>query len=459
MNSSGAPAPEGRDRPARDQALSASERAEYDRMLKAARVRHRRLRYAGASVLLLLAFLLAPLAVVAAWLDDQVSDTDDYVRTVAPIASEPAVQDAVTDRLTKRVVGNIDVAALTDSLGEALDQAGAPPRVVDNADMLTGPLKNAITSSVHDVVSRVVRSDQFQEVWRNANRRAHAAVVKVLTGQGNSAVKASGDTIELDVGTLVDDVKQRLVDQGYERAADIPSTDRTVPLLETRKLDQARDAMRVLDVLGVWLPVAAVALAALAVWTAPAHRVALMSAAIGVGVMMILLLVGLAVMRRIYLDSVPPSTLPEGAAADVYDTLVRFLRNSAVTLLVLAVVATLAGYLYGPGRGARAVRSASTRATGAVGGAVARGGLRTGGAGNWLDGHRRWTTGVAIAAGALALVLWNHPSPGGVALVFGIVVLVMALLAVLAAASDGPPPPAGQGPGGAGGPAAGQARA
>ncbi|NUS90245.1 MAG: hypothetical protein HOY75_48040, partial [Streptomyces sp.] len=352
--------------PSSDSPLSTTERQEYERLRKAVAIRHRRLRYAGASVLLVLAVLLAPLAVVATWAHEEVSDTGRYVQTVAPLASDPAVQSAVTDRLTKRVVDNVDVAGVTAALTKALDRVGAPPRVADSARLLTGPLKTALTTAVHDVVAKVVHSDQFAQVWTAANRRAHAAVVKVLTGEGPSAVQARGNTIVLDIGTLIDNVKHRLVHEGYARAAHIPTVERTVPLLKTDKLDKAQNAMRLLNVLGVWLPITALVLAALAVGTAPAHRVALMSVGIGVAVMMLVLLVGLAVLRRVYLDSVPPTTLPEDAAATIYDTFVRFLRESTRTILVIAVITALSGYLYGPGRGARAVRSGAARATGAT---------------------------------------------------------------------------------------------
>lgn len=453
MDPSGTPASDEPGRPVDERPLEPAERKEYDRLRKLDSVRHRRLRYTGASVLLILALLLSPLAVVATWVDSQITNSDRYVQTVAPLATEPAVQDAVTNRLTNRVVSNVNVDAITASLTKALQRAGAPPLVVEHTPELAGPLKNALTTGVHKVVSEVITSDQFAKLWDVANRRAQAAVVKVLTGEGNSAIQARGDTIVLDIGTVIDNVKQRLVNAGYEKAAKFPQIDKTITLLKTDKLQQAQGLMRLLDVLGTWLPVVTIALAALGIWAAPAHRVALMSTAIGVGVMMIVLLIALAVLRGVYLDSVPPSTLPENAAATIFDTLVRFLRQSARTVLVVAVITALAAYLYGPGRAARAVRSTATRGTGAVGHAMARRGLRTGGAGVWLDAHRGWTTGIAIAAGALALVLWNFPTPGSVALVLGIVVLVLILLGILAAAAgratgEGPPgaAPPGEGP-------------
>ncbi|OQD57740.1 hypothetical protein BM536_001250 [Streptomyces phaeoluteigriseus] len=415
--------------------VTAEERAEYERLRRHAAVRHRRLRQVGSSVLLLLALLLAPLAVVAAWVQNTVSDTDRYVETVAPLASEPAVQEVVINRLTDRVVANVDVAAVADSLGRALRESGAPPRVVEGAESLEVPLRNAVRTVVDRTVTRVITSDAFEQVWEGANRRSHAAVVNMLTGDREGAVRAEGDTVQLDVGAVVDQVRERLVEAGFDKAAAIPDTDRTITLFQAEELGKAQDAMRLLDILGTWLPVVTVLFAALAVWTAPAHRVMLMITATGIGVMMVVLLVALAVMRRVYLDSVPPTALPTDAAAAIYDTFVRFLRDSTRTLLVVAVITALVAFLYGPARSVRAVRVVTDRGTTAAGRALSRGGLRTGTPGRWLADHKSWTTGCVIAAGALTLVLWNHPTVGAVALVLGIALAILIILAILTAAA------------------------
>ncbi|GAA3506743.1 hypothetical protein GCM10019016_138580 [Streptomyces prasinosporus] len=424
--------------PPADRPLSREQHAEYERLRRAAGVRHRRLRGAGASVLLVLTLLLAPFAVVAAWVQDTVTDTDRYVRTVAPLAADPAVQEALTDRLTTRVVTALDVEAITDSLGEALADAGAPPRVVEGAEALAGPLRSAATDVVHRTVDGVVGSDTFQQAWEGSNRRAHAAVVAMLTGEREGAISTAGDAVVLDLGAVVDRVRERLVDAGFERAAAIPDTDRTVTLLRTEKLEQAQDAMLLLDVVGVWLPVLTAVLAALAVWTAVRHRLMLLITALGVAATMAVLLVALAVLRRVYLDSVPEAALPPDAAAAVFDTFLRFLRDSARTLLVVSLVTAVAAHLYGPGRFARGVRRVTGRGAAAAGRALGRAGLRTGASGRFAAGHRAWITGVVVGAGALTLVLWNHPTAGVVLLVLGLVLAVLAVVAVYAAVDPGP---------------------
>ncbi|WP_210593484.1 hypothetical protein [Streptomyces sp. GESEQ-35] len=419
-------------------ALTPEERAEYERLRRAATVRHRRARKAGATVLFVLTLLLAPLAVVAAWVNDEVSDTGQYVKTVAPLASDRAVQKVVTDRLTERVVRQVDVDAVAAALSKALADSGAPPRVVDASEALAGPLRSAVTTVVRNNVERVITSDVFRQAWEVSNRRAHAAVVNVLTGEGEGALRDTGETVQLDIGTVVDEVRQRLVDQGFDQAAAIPNVDRTVTLFETEQLGKAQDGMRLLDIMGTWLPVLTVVLAALTVWTAPAHRVMLMITAVGIGVMMVVLLVALAVVRRVYLDSVPSATLPPDAAGTIFDTFLRFLRDSARTLLVVAVITALAAYMYGPGRVARGVRTLARRGATAAGQALSGTPVvRTGSTGRWLDAHWSWTGGAVIGAGALALLLWNRPTVAAVVLVLVLVLVVLAVMEVLAATGAG----------------------
>jgi VIT1/CCC1 family predicted Fe2+/Mn2+ transporter len=73
--------------------------------------------------------------------------------------------------------------------------------------------------------------------------------------------------------------------------------------------------------------------------------------------------------------------------------------------------------------------------------------VSTGHTGRWLSAHRSWTTGIAIALGALALVLWNHPTVGAVALVLLLVLAVLAIMTVLAAAAPASAADPGSDPG------------
>ncbi|MEJ8670356.1 hypothetical protein WKI71_23830 [Streptomyces sp. MS1.AVA.1] len=315
------------------------------------------------------------------------------------------------DRVTDGLVENIDARKITDGLADALADRDAPRFLVDAARSLDEQLKGGLTTGVRYAVEKVVTSDAFGQAWDAIHRGAHTAATNVLTGEGGGALEVRGDTITLNVGTVIEELQEQLIGVTLVEAADVPGADKSIVLVRNDSLSEARDAARWLGVVGPWLPLAVVVLAGLGIWAAPSRRVALMAGGIGVAIMMCGLLVGLAVMRQIFLDAVTPVAQSQDASAAVYDTLVRFLRQAILTALLTALLTVIAGYFYGRGRGAAAVRSAAARSTESAGHALARTGLTTGALGQWLRTNQRLTTGAVIGAGASPSSCGTTPRP------------------------------------------------
>jgi hypothetical protein len=78
-----------------------------------------------ASLLIVLGCVLAPLSVVAVWTRNQVTNTDRYVATVAPLASDPAIQKAIADQVTAQVLTYLDVPGVTNQVADAVASSGA----------------------------------------------------------------------------------------------------------------------------------------------------------------------------------------------------------------------------------------------------------------------------------------------------------------------------------------------
>ncbi len=76
------------------------------------------------TVLIVLACLLAPLSVVSVWAHDEVTNTSMYVKTVAQLASTPAVQEAVATRIADEILATVDVQALSHPVGVAVADDG-----------------------------------------------------------------------------------------------------------------------------------------------------------------------------------------------------------------------------------------------------------------------------------------------------------------------------------------------
>ena len=132
--------------------------------------RHRRFPWRGILrvSLLVTAGLLAILSLLTIWLRAELLDTDTYVASVSPVATNPAIQASVANVITNQIFTNVDVeAAARDAL---------PPK----ADFLAPQLADGLRNFTHTVSLRVVSSKQFETLWIEANRRAHQQIVAVL---------------------------------------------------------------------------------------------------------------------------------------------------------------------------------------------------------------------------------------------------------------------------------------
>ncbi|MFF5405431.1 hypothetical protein ACFY8K_20705 [Streptomyces misionensis] len=381
----------------------------------------RRLASALAGLLLVLGCVLVPLAVVAAWAADLVGDTDRYVATVAPLASDPAVQEAAADRATDALMAHIHLPDLL--AGVAPKDRPALEKALGTG--LGGALQGAVRDFVHDRARKAAASPAFATIWTDANREVHGVLDKTLTGTG--AVRLTDDTVTLDLAPLVDDVKRRLVGDGMAFAAHLPTPHAEFTLLQSHQVGEARTYVRLLRIAGNWLPVLAVVLIAAGVLLSRRRRRALAAGCLGAAVATALLGIGLRVFRGFYLDRLPADVSPAAAGA-VYDTLTRFLATAVRTVIVLAVVIALGAWLTGTGRRAGLVRGLWTSGIGATRSTAGRAGLRTGPAGPFVRRHRAWFTWPPVAAAVAACVLWPHPT-GWV--VLGIALCLLFVLAVV----------------------------
>ena len=393
------------------------------------------LRWTATGVLVVLAALLVISAVGARYVRSQLLDTDRYVATVAPLADDPAVQNAVATKVTDAVVEQLDLETLTrDALTAITDNA---PRVPQAIVGLAPVLANQANGFIGDQVTRFVRSDAFANLWVQANRAAHANVVAVLTGGSGRALTATADgAVVLDLGPVVNAVKQRLVARGLSFASNIPQVDTTITVFQSSDIAKAQRWTRAFDRLATWLPWLALLVAVAAVGVAPRGRrrraVVLVSSAAAVG--MIVLGLGITIGRAVYLGAVPAHVLPPSAAAVVFDTVVQPLRGTLRFVLVVALVVALASFLVGPSGAAQAVRNGFMwlvgRASGGRAGDVTRE-PRPWEA--WIARYALLLTVALVVLGGLVLVFWHYPT-GAVAFWLALVVVVLVVAVQVLAA-------------------------
>ncbi|MFC4605969.1 hypothetical protein [Rhodococcus kronopolitis] len=412
------------------QPLDASERAELLRLraqvAESAAVRHRgmrnALRWTLSGFLIFLVAVLMLGSLVAGFARSEILDTDRYVQTVTPLASEPAVQADVADQVTRQLSERLDIEKITAEALTALTETAprVPSQVVGLAPVIAGQAEGFI----HQTVMSVLGTEQFERAWVDANRIAHQKLVAVATGDTSVVEIDDKGTVSLPLGPIVENVTTALSERGFAFADKVPSIDTEFVLFQSPDLVKAQRVVRALDRAATWLPWLAVAAAVGAVFAAPRGRRLRALSLVGLGVAVATALLGLSlnVARSVYIDEIPSDVLSPAAASAIVDTVSVPLKTMLRAFFALGLVVALVGYLTGGSHSALAVRGGFGRGVDA---------LRRMGSDRPARPYELWAARlrvplrVAIGVVAVAILLfWRYPT--------GLVVALVALGAVVA---------------------------
>ena len=369
-------------------------------------------------LLIVVGCVLAPVSVLGVWAANQVSNTSKYVENVAPLITEPAVQGALTDKISSAVSNQIDVQGVAKRAATQLSRRGLT-RLGALLSSFSGSIAGAVDGLIHSTVAKIVTNPVVARLWIHVNRAAHAQLVKALSGQ-KSALTVSNGKVVIGLGPFIDKVKHRLAARGLTLVNSLPPINPTFPLFSAKYLVRARSAYRLLTTLKWLLPVLTIVLLGSGIYVARRHRRALIGAGVGLAASMLVLGAALAVGRAIYLNKIPSSVLPADAASVVFDTIVRFIRQGLRVLVVLGLVVALAGFFTGPSVTAVRTRAAFRSAFETLRGSGERVGITTGRVGAWVYGRRLVFRIASVAVACLVFVFWTDPT--------GLVVLLIAIV-------------------------------
>jgi hypothetical protein len=354
------------------------------------------LRWTGAVIVLIIAALLVTAAIVTRFARGQLLDTDKYVETVTPLATDPVIQDAVTNRVSQELVDQIDVPSLVQQAAQASDLTRAPAI----ANLISGPLNNWVDGFIHDRVSDFVHSQRFVNLWVTINQTAHEQINAILSNK-SKAVKIKNDQVVLDLGPVVAAVKQDLVNRGFSIVSKVPNVSVTYPIFQSDQLPKIQRAARLLNRLATWLPWLALLVFLLGVWAAPGHRRAALIGCLIIAVFMIIVLIAYHIARNRYEDQIAARGLNVPAFSAAYDTILRFLVTAVETWLAVVLILAVWLFLAGPGRIGRGLRRLVARGEDLAGTGIARAGWHPTGLARFLRRYGRW---LAVALGVLAAI-------------------------------------------------------
>lgn len=278
-----------------------------------------RLRSSLSAVLIALSCLLVPFGALAAWASYGLADTGRYVTTMAPLAADPDVREAVAKTVGDGILREVD---------QRMDVRG---------------VRGSVAPFVHDAVRSFTQTRAFRLAWDTGNRVTHDAILRALRAE-DPAEDAAERPVTVDLAPVTAQVKQQLTDDHIPLAARIPVEHTAVPVLRAGEVGRLRKGFHVLEFAGFWLPVAAVVFAVAGIALAVRRRRAVAATALGTALGGALLVLALTIGRGLTLAGLP-ADVPHPAAAAIYDALTATLRTTSWLLLALGLTVALATWL------------------------------------------------------------------------------------------------------------------
>ncbi len=380
-----------------------------------------------ATSLVVLTAILAPLAVDAVWIRDQVLDTDAFVEEMSPLIRDPNVQQQIIAKVNDDLLADVDIQSFLEK------------EIPDGLGFLAGPAEEAIRAFVLRVTTRIVESEQFATLFDKALRLTHATLMKVLTG-GGPIVQVEDGVVTLDLTDLRTQVVAKINDSGLGNFIN-PDPNKTVriELMQSTNLATAQRFVRLLDQLGIWLPVIVAVLGAAAILFSRDRRRGVMWVGVGVAIAMVVHLAALAVGRSLYVDVVT-KTLSKNASGLAYDLLIHFPRQGTRVVLLIALLMVLGALVAGPASWAVSLRGLVARAAGRGGAAAGSAVGPLASVGRVIAPHEAGIRALILVVAALSLVIGAHPSIATVLWTAVIALLAIILLRVIAAAGPATDP-------------------
>jgi hypothetical protein len=286
-------------------------------------------------VLIVLSSVAVVLATLAVGVEQLVLNTDRWVATVGPLASDPTVQSSVANAAATQALSAVNVQGRVQAL---------PPAV----QRLVAPAEAGIDSFVHEQALNIAQSPQFATVWTEVNRAAHPALVELLRGEapGDADVRISNGELQVNLLALAPGLTQRLQQLPVNPLAAAPADFGYVSVASAGGLATAQRAVQLLDRATLLLVVVAIGLILTTLFISSDRRRT--TVRLGLGVAMGLLLLGIALFATQGALTRSVADRPIGPAVQV--ALLAELTSLAQLMLVVfiaAAVVALVAYLMG----------------------------------------------------------------------------------------------------------------
>jgi len=346
-------------------------------------------RRVAAWVLVVLMGIAVAGSVVGFWVNRTVLETERFMAVVTPVVESDSIQAVVSDRISDQVLEALDLETrlterlsaaddrLRERLGEALDLPDVVLRRLQNTQLglesLAPMIAAGVETRIREAVSSFVSSPEGNRLLLQTIEVAHERSVLLLRDEMDqlpNVVVAEGE-VRVNFVPLIAEVLRTVVNRGLDfvgiqreippfdsaedataavdRLAgivgrDLPPDFGQVRIASEASLEQAQGYVRAFD-LALWgLLIAALVLAALAIWLAPSVPVGTIRVGVAAA---IAALAGWVLVQVIAARVADAAATAEGRAAisEIVDSLINGLNGTAFALGVIGIGVAASGFI------------------------------------------------------------------------------------------------------------------
>ena len=392
----------------------------------------------SAWVLVVLASLLIPVSIISVWAIRTVTDTNQYVATMAPLARN----EVIVQHLATKATDELFSTHIVENKVTAALPAKAKP--------IVPAIMNELQGYVHQLALKVFESPKFGTLWDTLNRHTHDAVVDVLTGKQSPLQQKveKGGSIVLNVSPQLNTLINQLNDRGVTLFNPLKpilskSEGLGVTIVSKQQVSKFSGWFNLVVKLKWIVPAVALALAALALIVAVERRKTLLRLALGVALVTLLVLAGFSLGRITFLNQASGHSFNRQVAGAVWDTLLRFLKTNLRWTVLASVLVAIGAWLAGPARYAVWIRStcakggrwvwAQARALTAASGRAAGESERVRRTGAWILEHLGGLRVVGVVVAGCFLVFGGNFTGWGLLVILIVLAVYLGLLQLVAA--------------------------
>lgn len=235
------------------------------------------LRWVFASLFAVVAALSVPATVIAHWMKEDVLNTSRFVNLLEPLSQSASFQSRLAEAAAEGVSTAVaesealdTVQSLASSATDLIDLLPFGTDLLGSASNLTGEVETQVYATVEQQTLAFLQSSAFPPVWSSAVSQIHKQAIGALSTPSHPGTDAdSVATLSIQIGPMVEIVKEALSTDGQWWARLIPDVNKEVEVAELHDLATLQRYYRFFENAAGWALGGGIAAAVIAIALAP----------------------------------------------------------------------------------------------------------------------------------------------------------------------------------------------